>query len=178
MLHFSGFVPLCLLVAFWRRSLHASPSLPLVVVVQAVSSNRQGMGEGKDADVKRPSRAQMLCAYIYLDETSSRLRHLKAALGDPHGLWVGVKVGSLTTAMREFQALHCLKYSRFVGLLLKPPRPESLYPGQPLARVRAKRPGLSDVTSEAAESVSEKLAVTTILEATRTCCHSVCGGGM
>jgi hypothetical protein len=45
---------------------------------------------------------------------------------DKDSIWVAVRIGSLTTFLREFQALHCLQYSRYAGAIFQP---RTLSPG-------------------------------------------------
>ena len=67
------------------------------------------------------SRSQALCVVVYLQSSGDpRSRQLKAAVSSGTGAWVAVRIGSLTTQLREFQALHCLQHTRFSKAVLCP----------------------------------------------------------
>ncbi len=68
--------------------------------------------------------AMMFYAHVltYVLQLGSAVR----AGRDKDSIWLAVRVGSLTTFLREFQALHCLQYSRYAAAIF---RPKSLIAG-------------------------------------------------
>ena len=97
-----------------------------------------------------PSSDSIVSITLLTDNRSSRFMS-EPNIHDTHGVWIAVKVCSLTTSLREFQALHCLQHTEFHALLLSPPSAATLYPGYELSSSRAPAAvGSSDMLDDVA----------------------------
>ncbi len=94
------------------------PPLRVLAAIESLGALRlpEATVDGRTFTV---SRHQALCALVYLPESDPRLRRLKASFGNGSP-WIAVRIGSMTTSLREFQALHCLQHSRFAKAIMNP----------------------------------------------------------